>query len=503
MTAPLTLSSAPIDDKGPGVYDDIFVKGGSPWFDAYAFAGSGNNDNARANAAMAAAKAQGGGTVFFGPIGRDWVLDSISVPSNIRICGAGIQASKLLLTPGAPDLPVGQEKAIFYNELYTTLGDDNIFIDNMTLDGNYANNQQHEWIHGIAMNGIRTFDLHNVKGQNWRGELAVIGRGYSVPQNTDVNMHDIWLYNCGFIGSGGYNNRQGLAVISGDRVNIENIFAKKIASFIVDFESDFAPQTFNLISVRNIFGEEQGGGVNIAAATQGSRAYVNNVQLKGDSLDDLSWGVLVGKMNDVVIDGLNIGISTALGNPITVQDGTRAIIKGLFSQSHLGSGIQLLNQQRTLIGDCFLGNSNGGGSYGIQEVGTSDYTQVLPTNWIDVATFGRISLLGPNSRAQLPQYLNYFSLAAASTIYVPYGCEQVQVGGAGTIDNIVMGDSTNHSGPTAQYGQLLRIDSGGGHTFKDGTGNMKLNGDMVMTADDTLTLHGMGGTWHEVARSVN
>ena len=67
---------------------------------------------------------------------------------------------------------------------------------------------------------------------------------------------------------------------------------------------------------------------------------------------------------------------------------------------------------------------------------------------------------------------------------------------------IVSGTTTITSVTAAQAGRLVTLQFSGILTFTDGS-NLKLNGNFVTTADDTITLISDGTNWFEVSRSVN
>lgn len=85
------------------------------------------------------------------------------------------------------------------------------------------------------------------------------------------------------------------------------------------------------------------------------------------------------------------------------------------------------------------------------------------------------------------------SIASAATIAVPRGQRVATVTGTTSITSIT---ATGHSGA------VVTLIFAGALTFTDG-GNLKLAGNFVTTADDTITLACDGTNWFEVARSVN
>ncbi len=91
--------------------------------------------------------------------------------------------------------------------------------------------------------------------------------------------------------------------------------------------------------------------------------------------------------------------------------------------------------------------------------------------------------------------INGFStLAAASTLTIPAEVTNLVVTGNTNIDNIATG---NHMGKT------IGITFTGTPTVSDGGGNLKLAGNFVASADDSLVLWCDGTSWFERSRSAN
>jgi hypothetical protein len=89
-------------------------------------------------------------------------------------------------------------------------------------------------------------------------------------------------------------------------------------------------------------------------------------------------------------------------------------------------------------------------------------------------------------------YGSYPSVASAATIAIPPGASGVLVTGTTTITSITAGYA----------GQIVTLVFAGILTVTDG-GNLKLGGNFVTTADDSLTLVCDGTNWTEIARAVN
>lgn len=84
-------------------------------------------------------------------------------------------------------------------------------------------------------------------------------------------------------------------------------------------------------------------------------------------------------------------------------------------------------------------------------------------------------------------------IESESAIVLPDACGVFSVSGTAAITSI---DGGNWAG------RVITLVFQGALTFTDGE-NLKLAGDFVTTADDTITLRGDGTNWYEMARSVN
>ncbi len=130
------------------------------------------------------------------------------------------------------------------------------------------------------------------------------------------------------------------------------------------------------------------------------------------------------------------------------------------------------------------------------------------TNWNDGATYARLYALttaggvvtvvedhrgGPlGAHGTLPPPAAV-SIASAATIAIPLGQRVATITGTTGIGTIT---ATGHSGA------VVTLIFAGALTVTDAS-NLRLAGNFVTTADDTLTLACDGTNWHEVARSVN
>jgi hypothetical protein len=103
-----------------------------------------------------------------------------------------------------------------------------------------------------------------------------------------------------------------------------------------------------------------------------------------------------------------------------------------------------------------------------------------------------LSVTNRFSGASFGNFAATASVASAATVTVPAGAEFVLITG-----------TTNITAVTAGYpGQRVTFIFAGALTFTDGS-NLHLAGNLVTTADDTITLVADATDWYEVSRSVN
>jgi len=133
------------------------------------------------------------------------------------------------------------------------------------------------------------------------------------------------------------------------------------------------------------------------------------------------------------------------------------------------------------------GNSYGANA-GVRVIGSTSFTSGNAFEVTDGANpiFG---VGGPNNLT----FQKSGSVVASAAAITPTG-NVFHVSGTATITSIT---STN-----INAGTVICIIFDGALTFTDGS-NLKLNGNFVTTADDTITLVYDGTNWYEIARSVN
>lgn len=164
--------------------------------------------------------------------------------------------------------------------------------------------------------------------------------------------------------------------------------------------------------------------------------------------------------------------------------------------------------------DCKIVHAKDGGALALENSDRNVISAVMESLLIDASstdndfplivtnrsttTTGRI--VDNGARNKIVRQISYQSgaeiarptVASAATITIPYCAEWVSVSGTTTITSVAAGRIDQEV--TLQFQGIL--------TFTDGS-NLKLAGNFVTTADDTITLICDGTNWWEKSRSVN
>lgn len=205
---------------------------------------------------------------------------------------------------------------------------------------------------------------------------------------------------------------------------------------------------------------------------------------------------IAASLNHGILCGAGVTRSSIVSNQVKSSSRQTA---GVWSGIALDSNVPASPTENNVIANNVCWDPLGGAgtqAYGIS-VSSSSGSQtngnvfagnVLTGNRIGpaVQTAGLVNIWRDNvgSAAQ--------TVASAATIAVPGGAEFVTVSGTTTITSVTAGYA----------GQQVTLMFSGALTFTDGS-NLKLAGNLVTTADDTITLVCDGTNWFEVCRSVN
>lgn len=164
-----------------------------------------------------------------------------------------------------------------------------------------------------------------------------------------------------------------------------------------------------------------------------------------------------------------------------------SIVGGTVSGSG-SDGILLNNTSRVQV----TGVHVRGNRYCVEEAGSADYNTFSGGDFRN-NTDDKLYLIGANTQWRGSPNSDVTSVASAAALPVPIGADMFDVSGTTTVTSLT---GQNWRGRTITLRFL------GVLTFTDG-GNLKLAGNFVTTADDTITLRGDSTNWYEMSRSVN
>jgi hypothetical protein len=167
---------------------------------------------------------------------------------------------------------------------------------------------------------------------------------------------------------------------------------------------------------------------------------------------------------------VNITGASGIGGFITISDSNWRCYTGIIQ-----------NTGAAIVGDSFYHNSQGA-------------TTVIGIGGIAFLSFDSAQAALDYANSGTFPYTLGATVASASTIVLPNGQDVVTVTGTTSITSI--------TATAADTGRTVTLVFSGALTATDG-GNLKLAGNFVTTADDTLTISCDGTNWYEVCRSVN
>jgi hypothetical protein len=222
----------------------------------------------------------------------------------------------------------------------------------------------------------------------------------------------------------------------------------------------------NMIAERTGEGIGTAQGISVRSYTSGD--LIRDVIISGNYIHRMeSDGIFV----DAQANG-NVSRLVITGNTITDSDTNGILIDG----GAVGAVDIVLIQGNMIT------NTTGGTrqDYGIQFTGSAA---------------GRVSMLdnhlaGNNTADTLGAPIT--DIASAATITIPSAATTFNVTGTTTITSVT----------ASNPGRVVTLKFAGILTFTDGS-NLKLNGNFVTSADDTITLTCDGTNWYEMARSAN
>ncbi len=333
---------------------------------------------------------------------------------NSTVRGAGKGATVFKLADNAPPLAgiPWEHKVIFANSL-PSVGYNHMTLENLTLDGNIQNNQEHEWIHGLETFGGQTLRIRNVESRNVRGDGLCIGFHSSTfpTGNTDVLIEDITLSEVGQ-DMGPYNARQGIAVIQGRDVTVRRVHADKCYAYIVDIEPDNSAESIQTVTVEEVYGYDCAAGVAVThqPGGLGQEVRVKGLHMRGGPTVTLSRLLLIDRMTRFLCQDISCDVATFVA-ALLISNSSYGRVRdvdsmgaGKFAPAY---GIELASTTDTIVSGANMRNVAAGSQQiaGVGESGTSDRNTVCDNPVLEGTAIApatnrpKVFLLGARSRA--------------------------------------------------------------------------------------------------------
>jgi len=259
----------------------------------------------------------------------------------------------------------------------------------------------------------------------------------------------------------------------------------------IKFETDIEAVSI----VNNVVRGSDAGGI-----VGGGGTPIKNVTIVGNVVSEVasssSEGITVSATDQTLIDGITIDGNTLLsigGYGINVF-ANRAIISNnniqdIGTRTSSVKGIQIKGVDFIITGNTL--KSTVEVDDGIESL-TPSATGIIKNNRISTGFTTSLTVYGTDTIASLNLTEDSADIASAAT---------VTLNPSGDFFNIT--GTTNITSVTASWsGREVALKFAGILTFTDGS-NLKLAGNLVTTADDTITLVCDGTNWYETARSVN
>lgn len=205
---------------------------------AYGATGDGVTDDTLA--IQAACTAANG--VFF-PSGTYKVTTPVTLKSNNFIYGEG--ASSVILYTGTAT----SQGALYANSGSNAAYVENIVIQNLKVLGTVSTDGFSEFVHLIAMHGVRNCLIDSCEIVGFRGDGIIIGSGDVALQ--ERHNVDVTISNC-YIDGVNNDNRNGISVIDGNGVAIENNYFTRCSRSTMPGAIDIEPDDNNFHVVKNI-----------------------------------------------------------------------------------------------------------------------------------------------------------------------------------------------------------------------------------------------------------
>jgi len=225
-----TTKKAPVSAVGSG--------GGGASVKSYGAVGDGTTDDSAAIQACVNANC----SIFF-PSGTYKVVTPITIPSNKLLYGEG--ACSTILYTGTTT----SQGALYANSGSASTYVENLTIQNLKVLGTVATAGFSEFVHLIALHGVRNCLIDNCVIEGFRGDGIIFGSGDIGGQ--ERHNVDVTVTNC-YIDGVNNDNRNGISVIDGNGVSIENNYFTRCTKSTMPGAIDIEPDANNYHVIKNI-----------------------------------------------------------------------------------------------------------------------------------------------------------------------------------------------------------------------------------------------------------
>lgn len=232
----------------------------------------------------------------------------------------------------------------------------------------------------------------------------------------------------------------------------------------------------------------------------------NDVTITGSKCSGFLDGINSDSTEGLIITGGSYNLNGRRG--VSLTDGNKNTVTGAMAcDNGTGSpgdaGIYSSNSDNlaihTIVGNTCTQASGGVQDYGIDaSVSGTGYT-VVSTNTCTLNNTADVRLTGTTNNIKFtnniaPVIVDTFpTVASATALTLPVAVDDIKVTGVTAITSIIA---------TGNNRRTVRLIFAGILTLTDGS-NLKLNGNFVTSADDTVVLTCDGTNWYEISRSAN
>lgn len=196
--------------------------------------------------------------VFF-PAGTYKVGTPINLKSNNMVFGEG--ASSVIYYTGS----VTSKGALFADSNSSSSYVENLIIRDLKVLGDVATAGFSEFVHLISLHGVRNCLIENCEIVGFRGDGIILGSGLNDPSTTERHNVNVTIRDC-YIDGVNNDNRNGVSVIDGNSINIDNNYFTRCSRSSMPGAIDVEPDAsvFHVIrdiSIRNNRIDDCRGGV--------------------------------------------------------------------------------------------------------------------------------------------------------------------------------------------------------------------------------------------------